>query len=353
MKKIIYFILIGFLIIVLLKLNNNDQKLIKITENEILFNNHLLDTQKTLPRLFIQPPLELNKNAKYSYLIFNDLDSGTEFIRIDKKIIQYGTSWFDNVTVFYTYNSQTNGYRRVLVSSEEQNNARFPKTEIISQTSFPLTIKFYYDISKPHQCDGPACRSYWTDFYRWDNKKKEFKLINQEYQSFYQDLKQQYEEIDKKGCDLGDNENTGLKTFSEIYEYNKTNHCKNSTREELNKFIQVKNKIIELSLCNNITDKQAINIIKHLPEVTKYLNLSPTNDSESVIDVNTSRLKDSFWTVHVYSIEKDTTTGVHTATFNWYSVDKCKGDIKCSFSEYDNNGEFIKVSDKYPCNKMQ
>jgi len=173
------------------------------------------------------------------------LQSNQEFIRIDKKVIQAGTAWFDNVTAFYTFDSRSNKYKRVLESNEEQNQARFPQTTLISND--PFTIKFYYDISRPNQCYGPDCRSYWANFYRWDNKKNEFKLVNGEYKSFYQDLYKQYEEMNKKGCSLEDIENKGLTTFEDIYKSNNTNYCKGSTREELNKFINYKNRALLLS----------------------------------------------------------------------------------------------------------
>jgi len=221
-----------------------DNSSLRITSNEIRYKNYLLESKESLPRLFIQSPLILNTNAKYSYSIFNNLDSGTEFIRVDKKIIQTGTAWFDNITAFYTYDKQTNQYKRVLVSSKEQNNARFPQTNIINPDN--LTVKFYYDVSRPNQCYGYDCLSFWADFYRWDNNKNEFIQVNQEHKSFYQDLYKQYEEMNKKGCSLEDVESKGLITFEDVYKSNNTNCCKGSTRAELNKFFETKDKISKL-----------------------------------------------------------------------------------------------------------
>lgn len=108
--------------------------------------------------------------------------------------------------------------------------------------------------------------------------------------------------------------------------------------------------------CNNISQDRAINIVKKLPEVSNYLSTGnrKTKDqtSNAVLEVDSET--SSLYIVHVYSDEQylnDSEMG-HAATFNWYAVDKCTGEIKCSLSIYDEKGKMIKVSngDEYPCN---
>ncbi len=246
-KKSIYiliFICALILGVIFLKKDQKIKPIFDVTDNQIKFNNQTLETKQSLARLFIQKPLEKDVNAKYYYSVFNDLKSNQEFVRVDKKVIQTGTVWFDNVSAFYIYDSANGQYKKVLVSSEKQNNARFPQTQIVNPDE--LTVKFYYDISRPDQCYGFDCRAYRGDFYKWDDKKSEFELVNKNYQSFYTELLKQYDRMDSKGCVLGDIENRGLKTLEAIYEFNKSDYCQGSSREELNKFFQTKNEIEEI-----------------------------------------------------------------------------------------------------------
>ncbi|MFA6532917.1 MAG: hypothetical protein WCT22_02875 [Patescibacteria group bacterium] len=106
-------------------------------------------------------------------------------------------------------------------------------------------------------------------------------------------------------------------------------------------------------ICNNISKRQALDIVKKLPEVNKYLK-SENNISESQISkatVSIDRENKNSLTVHVYSSEsydKKLNIPSHLATFNWYTLDKCSGKILCEFASYDKNG-IIKVANNYPC----
>ena len=105
---------------------------LQVSANEIRFAGKLLETPETLPYMF-------DDNAKYIYSILGSYDSENQFLRLDKLVSQVG-EYFNNVTAFYLYNTQGQEYKRILQSTEEQNQARYPETEIISQ--FPLTVRF-------------------------------------------------------------------------------------------------------------------------------------------------------------------------------------------------------------------
>jgi len=108
--------------------------------------------------------------------------------------------------------------------------------------------------------------------------------------------------------------------------------------------------------CNAINADQAISIVKQLPEVIDYFSdgdrITKNQTSKAVVDVDSET--SALYTVHVYSNEQypnDPDISGHAATFNWYAVDKCSGEIKCSFSFYDDTGKFTRVTngDEYPC----
>lgn len=107
--------------------------------------------------------------------------------------------------------------------------------------------------------------------------------------------------------------------------------------------------------CNSISADQAIDIAKQLPEVKSYLGRgtikSSNQISKATIDVDSETAVS--YTIHVYSNEQylNDPEMAHKATFNWYTVDKCTGKIKCSFSIYDDAGKIIRASngDEYPC----
>jgi hypothetical protein len=103
--------------------------------------------------------------------------------------------------------------------------------------------------------------------------------------------------------------------------------------------------------CKNITDDRAIQIVKELPEVKEYLKLNFPEENIPVVVIDKSRSTNSLWIVHVFEIVEDNPTEGHTATFNWYALDKCTGNVKCSFVIYDDAGNNIRVSngDEYPC----
>lgn len=222
-------------------LSNQQAETIQVTLDTVKYRGQSIETVQSLPRLFIKAPLELNTNAKYKYSVFGDSLTNREVIRIDKQVIQTGTVWFDNVSAFYGYDEQTGQYKRLLVSSEEQNRARFPQTLIVNPDN--LTIKFFYDVSRLNSCYGYDCRAYWADFYRWDSKTSQFVQVNDEYKEFYDDLAKQYESLNQKGCAFGDVYDKGKRTLEEVYKRSSTNYCKESTRSELDAFMKYKNKL--------------------------------------------------------------------------------------------------------------
>jgi hypothetical protein len=94
-----------------------------------------------------------------------------------------------------------------------------------------------------------------------------------------------------------------------------------------------------------------VNTVKALPEVKQYIEGFKSKSTQPVIEIDNPDDKiGDVWSVHVYENVKDTSTA-HTATFNWYRVDKCTGTIKCSFSKYDSDGKYMGNSTEaeYPC----
>ncbi len=99
-----------------------------------------------------------------------------------------------------------------------------------------------------------------------------------------------------------------------------------------------------------ISADKAIEIVKELPEVKSYLRESTTGSVPPIVSVdNKDELYDSNWSVHVWKGAIDSKS--FTTTFNWYTIDKCTGSIKCSFSKYDKQGNLTGMSSEseYPC----
>lgn len=97
------------------------------------------------------------------------------------------------------------------------------------------------------------------------------------------------------------------------------------------------------------TSDYAVGLVKSLPEVINYLQ-QVSGKGRVDVDHETNES----WEVHVYTIEEYpeiTDIPSHTATFNWYSVNKTTGAIDCSFFIY-KNGVLEKGSDDYPCHRQ-
>ncbi len=102
---------------------------------------------------------------------------------------------------------------------------------------------------------------------------------------------------------------------------------------------------------SSINTDRTIEIVKELPEVKSYIQLFSSKQSKPIIEVDNDEEKEGQnWSVHVYENVNDSNAS-HAATFNWYTVDKCTGSIKCSFSKYDKQGNLTGVSSEseYPC----
>lgn len=97
-----------------------------------------------------------------------------------------------------------------------------------------------------------------------------------------------------------------------------------------------------------ISSQNAVDIVRALPEVEMYI--------EHVKDgakIEIDRETDELWVVHVYTVQdypEDEGIPSHSATFNWYSVNKNTGTIDCSFFIY-KDGKLDRRSgaNEYPC----
>ena len=242
-----------------------------VAKDEIKYQGKLIETWETLPYLFLEEGLTIGDNVKYAYSVLDNKNSENKLLRIDKLV--YDAAHYSNrVTVFYLYNYEKKEYKRVLQSTREQNEARFPETEIISQD--PLTVRFYYDISRPLGCYGDGCRSYWAEYFRWDSDQEKFAEVNGKFVDFYKDLLKKYETINVSGCDLGDIEEKQLKTLEEVYNSSETNYCIDTIgtgvnkREDLNKFFEYKKRLLNL-VNNNQSNTESV--------LTKYYPLRKGN----------------------------------------------------------------------------
>lgn len=115
----------------------------------------------------------------------------------------------------------------------------------------------------------------------------------------------------------------------------------------------VENDLIDAVDCTNLTEEEAIEKVKQLPEVKRYLGYfydeprtaHPSKEPRIEID----REDNNSYIVHVHEIDVSGEPYIGT-TFNWYTVDKCTGEIICSFTIYDEQGELVRVSEADECN---
>lgn len=97
-------------------------------------------------------------------------------------------------------------------------------------------------------------------------------------------------------------------------------------------------------VCNKISEKQALEIVRGLPEVKDFLKLNFPEGNKPFVDID-HKTKSGSLVVHVYEIVKENANNSHTATMNWYTLDSCTGKIKCSFSIY-KDGKYIRASEE-------
>lgn len=96
-----------------------------------------------------------------------------------------------------------------------------------------------------------------------------------------------------------------------------------------------------------ITENAAINIVKNLPEVKGFLNRIEKANQKAFF---TAYKVKNVWNVQV--AQDATATYPMTTTFNWYTIEIDTGNIKCSFSTYDQYGKYLKDNNDYPCDEQ-
>lgn len=215
----------------------------KITLN---FGKSITLTKKEYPQLFnsfaYKDTTQYYTSSLINYSTPNtDMTGSGQVLRLDR-IVWAPALYTEGASLFYVGNGV------FLVSPQEQAEARFPDTDIVSTS--PLTIRFHYDVSQPAFCYGYDCRGYWADFYEWNTEKGQFINVNTKYKSYFRDLLAEYENLNLNGCDthyVYDIEQVGVKTLEALYKSSKTNYCKNSSRDDLNRFIKDMAKVKELT----------------------------------------------------------------------------------------------------------
>lgn len=268
------------------KPNVSDNNLI-VSDNEIRFAGKLLESPESLPYIFLEAGLELGGNSKYTYSILDRQNSENQLLRVDKLVLDAG-SFSSRVTAFYLYNQNSGEYKRVLQSTKDQNKARYPETEIVFRN--PLTVRFYYDVSRPLGCYGQDCRSYWADHYRWDSGQGKFVEIDREFIDFYRDLLKKYEAMNASGCDLGNAERKQLEILEELYISSETNYCIDTTgpevnkREDLNRFFEYREKIsklVESNVCNTQLRGQPNIAVERLEGTPKPVDFKTFSEAQT------------------------------------------------------------------------
>lgn len=73
-------------------------------------------------------------------------------------------------------------------------------------------------------------------------------------------------------------------------------------------------------VASTITSEKAIELVRNQQDVIDYLTVAP----EGIVDIGGS--DDAQWLVHVYEVVNN-----HTATHNWYEVNKETGEITAMF----------------------
>ena len=110
--------------------------------------------------------------------------------------------------------------------------------------------------------------------------------------------------------------------------------------------------IIQDQNCQNISESDAIGIVQELPEVKRYLSYfsdetrvaHPSKEPKIIIDAETEETL----TIRVHEIDISGQPSIGT-TFNTYTIDKCTGEVICSFTIYDEQGEWVRVSEVDEC----
>lgn len=99
---------------------------------------------------------------------------------------------------------------------------------------------------------------------------------------------------------------------------------------------------------NQITQKQAEEIVKNLPEVKNFVK----QIGNYKLFINTWE-ENTSWIIQIGDVIKypgvtDPELSGHDNTFNWYKIDKNTGKVLCSMLPYDKNGNL--VANKKPIN---
>jgi hypothetical protein len=114
------------------------------------------------------------------------------------------------------------------------------------------------------------------------------------------------------------------------------------------------NKTQSTETCVNISKEQAIKIVSNQPEVYDFMNQgvknTPRQKSTPKIEIDDMNI--SAFVIHVFTLEEYYGKSMPTnqTTFNWYTIDKCRGEVICSFFIY-KEGKIMRASEpnEYPC----
>lgn len=82
----------------------------------------------------------------------------------------------------------------------------------------------------------------------------------------------------------------------------------------------------------NLTEKDALRIVTNRPEVKKWkhaVDAAKARKVSAIIEVD--REEDGAFVVHVYEMVPDVGDTGHSATFNWYHVNKRTGKVTAEF----------------------
>ena len=108
---------------------------------------------------------------------------------------------------------------------------------------------------------------------------------------------------------------------------------------------------------HDLTSEEAIQLVKNLPEVKKYLKNHQNEATESgvyysagTVDIDSNRTNENFITVHVYQYTQPLNQNFGmTQSFNSYTFDGSTGKIKCELNIFDDNGNYLRNNPEFPC----
>lgn len=99
----------------------------------------------------------------------------------------------------------------------------------------------------------------------------------------------------------------------------------------------------DFDMQQGISKDDVVNLVSNYVEVRNFIERMKKSNQKIIIEAN-NQSDSRNWHVQVAESYPD-----HTATFNWYTLDKQTGKLLCSFVIYDAKGNYVRNDNEYPC----